>query len=303
MYTIATLKFKINMFSTAVKAQSVRYTVDGQPQTAWSGVSLQAALIELMQANRAVIAVALAYQVAHEVTESFTVKGTGLLVEENLSTARLFQQSLDRNLGEDWSGFVKRTWAAAPLVAEQLQLEIQQTDEVKAPEEGELLFRISWCSETEWQETFGMNLLKLHEGDRTHPGSGKDIRDITYLFQYPDEHTWRGRTAQGADYVVEQHRTPSKIAGRKMFDLAEKFIAQYEEVVPQIKQFLIAERKKILPEETIHPAIVYVSLRLSLDGEQVSMTVAFNDENPENDPLYQYWKVALKDFKPVLLER
>ena len=290
------------MFTLSTKAHSVRYTIDNRPQTAWSTKHLAAALSELRQHGRAVIAVAVAWQHEGVVTEEFLAeKNAAPLAGESVDQVyRLFQQEIPRNLAEDWAAFIQRSGSETAKAVSQLIEELANATDVITPPEHELLFRLSWCSEAEWQQYFGRNLLKLMEGSRTHPEVGQDIRGITYLFKYPDQQRWQGQTQHRQAYVIERHTTPAETTGRRLFDLAETVCGNMDQIQQDVSQFMIGEWRKKLPEETIVPSIVHVVLQLNT-AEEMSVSVSLDDVHPDNEPLYQYWEVKLEGLKPVRL--
>ncbi|MEL7145739.1 MAG: hypothetical protein AAFO69_05190, partial [Bacteroidota bacterium] len=124
---------------------------------------------------------------------------------------------------------------------------------------------------------------------------------ISYLFKYPDEETWRGVTTDRHSYEVTRHTVPEASMGRKMFDYAETLCTKLEKLREPLFKFLIAERKKIIPEEVIEPVIVNITIRWNASTKEIETVVALNDDNPENAPLYQYWRVLLKNFEPYRL--
>ena len=291
-----------------------RYRKDNAWQSAWPLAEIPAVIDALAAGQRAIVALALAVDHNGELSEDFPfsaappapeIKGGSVTIPvEGFSGHkwyRSFSEQIVRNLGESWTDFVQRSRKAAAPLPQQLLADLKTDEEIAIPETGAILCRLTWHSEAEWKQQFGRNLVYLHDGEAGQPEMGEDKRGIRYVFQYPDQQRRSGRTAAGAEYRIEGYAIPEGKNGRRLFDLAEEISARFPDISREVCAFLKTEWEKVLAHEEIDPAIIQFDLTFEDNWEQIKVVAVLDDNHPDNEPLYEYWRVLLQDLLPVRL--
>ena len=286
-----------------------RYKIDRQPQSAWPLEEIEQVFETITKEGNVISEIALAWKKEDEISEYFPYsnpdkddrfspkkRGLGQGIHVTFYTTYL-KETFERNWEEEWKDFVIRSREWALAMPADLISRLKEDPHIHKPEETQILCRVSWAGPIEWQERFGLNLIKLIEGEINHPETGKDQSGITWQFHYPNYSFTQGRTDEGATYYLSKSDVPEAKAGRRIFRKAEEICANLDTIKPRLFDFLITERKKILPQEQIIPDIISIKLQYNDDWENISAFASLNDTNPENDPLYQYWKVEILNFE------
>ncbi|PRQ04728.1 hypothetical protein ENSA5_04930 [Enhygromyxa salina] len=247
-----------------------RYRSDARPQAAWSIDNVPTAIHALTQRGSATVAVALVLDDDGALTEAMpTVRA---------SHFRVFERSISRELGESWPVFVERCGREAKELPAELLAEFHSAAaELALPDEHRLWYRLTWNSELEWHQNFGLNLIELRDGEPADPTIGHDAEGIHYFFRHA-------------------HTDPK--LGRHLFDLAEQLCAELDRVRGPLIGFV---RAKL---ETAHdpssPELEAFMLRAV--GERDFEVYAYlRDAASDPDGLARgYWEVRLaEDFAPA----
>ena len=270
-----------------------RYRKDNAWQSAWPLAEIPAVIDALAAGQRAIVALALAVDHNGELSEDFPFSGN--------KWYRSFSEQIVRNLGESWTDFVQRSRKAAAPLPQQLLADLKTDEEIAIPATSAILCRLTWHSEAEWKQYFGRNRVFLHEGEADQPRIGEDERGIRYFFKYPNQHRQSGRTVAGAEYRIEGYAIPEGKNGRRLFDLAEEISARFPDISREVCAFLKTEWEKVLAHEEIDPAIIQFDLTFEDNWEQIKVVAVLDDNHPDNEPLYEYWRVLLQDLLPVRL--
>lgn len=291
-----------------------RYLVDKQWHSAWPFSEIETVIAALAEEKLAVISLALAYRWKETISEewpssqeslenhpAFAPEGLKITGFEDLQFFTIFEERIQRQVGESWADFIIRSQQEARKHQAELpkNLEDKLREAEAKSEDFQLLCRLVWNSEKEWHEYYGMNLIELHRGDYDEPESGEDAAGIRYHFYYPGTTHQHSRRPSGGEVIIDGHLSPTRKAGRRIFRVAEQISADYSRINTETCAFMKAEWKKVLPHEEIHPVVIFFRLTYSEDWEDITVVAVLDETNPANEPLYQYWEVVLHDFKPI----
>lgn len=293
-----------------------RYLVDKQWHSAWPFSEIETVIESMAKEQLAIISLALAYRWQDNLSEewpssqeslenhpAFAPEGLKITGFEDLQFFTVFEENIQRKVGESWPDFVLRSQREARKHQAELPMNLDEKLRDAESENFQLLCRLVWNSEKEWYEYFGMNLIELHRGDYDEPESGEDAAGIRYHFKYPGTTHEHSRRPGGGEVIIDGHISPTRKAGRRIFRIAEQISADFPRISQETCEFMKAEWKKELPHEEIDPVIVFFRLTYSEDWENITIIAALNDTNPENEPLYNFWEVVLENFKPIYFTR
>jgi len=211
------------------------------------------------------------------------------------------EEKIFRKPGEDWIDYVSRTKSEAQSKKLALIKRLKNDSNIVLPHGSQLLCRLTWNSEKEWQVNFGLNLITLHSGDFDHPEYGIDSHGVHYIFKYPDETQHEGRYADGTTYNTKQYSAPDRKSGRRIFNMAEQISDNFDEINSDVCSFLKSEWDKVSEHKSIMPGIISFTLKYCNNWHDIFVMATLNETNPDNEPIYDYWKVELKNLNPIRL--